>query len=89
MRSIWLHTFEKWGLAQADQYTDQLIKSFEELAAHPKQGQSVDHIRKGYRRSVVGRHAIYYQTMDYGIAVIRVLHDRMLPMRHLGQIRIV
>ena len=85
MEGIWTYTFEQWGLEQAHRYTDELIAAFVDLAAHPQRGQSADHIRKGYRRSRVGRHAIYYQTTNCGIAVIRVLHDRMLPIRHLPE----
>ncbi len=31
----------------------------------------------------VERHMIYFRITDYGIAVIRVLHDRMQASRHL------
>ena len=33
--------------------------------------------------STVIRHVIYYRETDYGIEVIRVLHDRMLATRYL------
>ena len=85
MQGIWTYTFEEWGLEQANRYTDDLVAGFEDTAVHPKRGQPVDHIRKGYRRSRVGRHSVYYRMTDYGIAIIRILHDRMLPIRHLPQ----
>ena len=83
LEEIWLYTFNQWGLTQANRYTDDLLAAFQRLAAHPQHGQRVNHIRPGYRRSRVRRHAIYYRAFDYGIAVIRVLHDRMSPLRHL------
>ena len=83
MEGIWLYTLEEWGLAQANRYTDELVAGFEQLAEHPHHGTAVDHIRQGYRRGRVGRHAVYYRVTEYGVAVIRVLHDRMLPIRHL------
>jgi toxin ParE1/3/4 len=48
-----------------------------------KLGTACDHIRKDYRRSSVGRHMIYFRASDYGVAVVRVLHDRMDAPRHL------
>lgn len=42
-----------------------------------------DLIRRGYRRQVVERHMIYFRITDYGIAVVRTLHDRMDAQQHL------
>ena len=82
MELIWLYTLEQWGLDQANRYTDDLTAAFSQLSENPRIGAISEDIRKGYRRSRVGRHTIYYRITDYGIAVIRILHDRMLPKRH-------
>lgn len=87
MESVWLYTLDAWGLEQANRYTDNLVSAFGKLADRPHRGQGIDHIRRGYRRNRVGRHMIYYRITDYGIAVIRVLHDRMLPSRHLPNVQ--
>jgi toxin ParE1/3/4 len=63
--------------------TDELVAAFDQLADHPKLGSACDDIRKGYRRSRMGKHAIYFCITDYGIAIIRILHDRMDAPRHL------
>ena len=83
LEGIWLYTLEEWGLEQANHYTDELTDGFAQLAVGPQLGTACGHIRTGYRRSRVGRHVVYYRTTDYGIAVVRILHDRMLPTRHL------
>ena len=83
LEAIWLYTLQEWGLEQANRYTDELTTVFAQLAVGPQLGTACDHIRTGYRRSRVGRHMVYYRITDYGIAVIRILHDRMLPTRHL------
>lgn len=85
LEAIWTYTFEQWDLEQAHDYVGRLIAAFEALTANPQRGQRVDHIRAGYRRRTVGRHAIYYRQTGYGVAVIRVLHDRMLPAQHLSE----
>jgi toxin ParE1/3/4 len=45
--------------------------------------QGCGHIRPGYRRRGVEHHVIYFKQTDYGIAVIRILHQRMDAPRHL------
>jgi toxin ParE1/3/4 len=82
LEAIWLYTFEAWGTDQANRYTDDLVAAFERLAGQPQVGAACDHIRKGYRRSNAGRHVIYYRITNRGIAIIRVLHDRMDAPRH-------
>jgi toxin ParE1/3/4 len=77
-----LYTFREWGTDQAHLYVEDLSATLDELANNPH-GVSCDHLRQGYRRSRFGRHAIYFRITDYGIAVIRVLHDRMDASRHL------
>jgi toxin ParE1/3/4 len=83
LEDIWTYTIEHWGAAQADLYTNLLIAAFAELAQSPTIAPACDHIRPGYRRRHVERHVIYFRITDYGIAVIRILHDRMDAPRHL------
>ena len=83
LEAIWLYTLERWGLEQANSYTDELVATFNELANNPQLSTPADYIRKTYRRRRSGRHAIYFRITEYGIAVIRVLHDRMDPLRHI------
>ena len=83
LESIWKYTLREWGLEQADRYTDLLTAAFQVLAESPKSAPACDHIRQGYRRRNVERHMIYFRVTDYGIAIIRVLHDRMDASRHV------
>lgn len=83
LESIWLHTSEAWGHEQANGYADDLADAFSQLAHKPKPGMSCEDIRRGYRRFRVGRHVFYCRTSDFGIAVVAVLHERMLQTRHL------
>ena len=83
MEAVWLYSLNLWGARQADRYIDDLTEAFAFLASSPKVGTACDHIRKGYRRYPVIRHVVYYRATQYGIEIIRVLHDRMLAVRHL------
>ncbi len=83
LEQIWLHTFDVWGLEQANRYADELVEAFARLARDPFIGVACAEIREGYRRSGSAQHMIYYRLTSYGIAVIRVLHGRMNPPNHL------
>ncbi len=83
LESIWAYTVRQWGVDQANRYIDSLTAAFAELAQSPKTAPSCEHIRPSYRRWGVERHIIYFRLTDFGIAVIRVLHDRMEASRHL------
>jgi toxin ParE1/3/4 len=62
-----------YGQERADRYYNGLIERFEELAENPRFGQAVDHIRPGYRRSVYGRHSIYYRIDPDVVVIVRIL----------------
>lgn len=83
LEAIWVHTVREWGVEQAVRYIDLPTAAFASLAASPRTAPACDHIRPGYRRWSVERHMIYFRTTDYGIAVVRVLHERMDAPRHL------
>ena len=59
------------------------VKAFGELANSSKLAISCDHIRVGYRFCREGKHVVYFKMTVYGIAIIRILHERMLPSLHL------
>jgi toxin ParE1/3/4 len=83
LEGIWKYTRDEWGFNQAERYLDMLTTTCQALAHSPISAPACEHIRKGYRRRGVGRHMIYFRITTYGIAVIRVLHERMDPARHL------
>jgi toxin ParE1/3/4 len=74
----WRYSFEEWGEVRADKYLDEL-----ELAENPEVGMKRDYVREGYRALFVGNHAVYYMVTPAAIHIIRALHGRMDPDRHL------
>ncbi|MFN3474938.1 MAG: type II toxin-antitoxin system RelE/ParE family toxin [Blastomonas sp.] len=75
--SIFDYTVAEWGLAQATDYTDLIEQACLSLAKAPRRAPACDTIRQGYRRRGVGRHVIYFRETKTGIAVVRILHQRM------------
>lgn len=60
LEGIFDYGITHFRLSQALDYQNGLTQRFADLAAHPKRYPAVDHIRKGYRRSVYRAHAIYF-----------------------------
>jgi toxin ParE1/3/4 len=83
LESIWIHTRQQWGVEQAHRYIDNLIAVFADLTQSPRTAPACDYIRPGYRRRSVERHMIYFRVTAYGIAIVRILHDRMDAPRQL------
>jgi len=83
MESVWLYTFSQWGHEQTEKYIDDLAAAVDLLTSNPRLGKNCDSIRRGYRKHPTLRHVIYYREVDYGIEIIRVLHDHQLAARHL------
>lgn len=81
MEAVWLYSLNQWGARQTESYIDDLTEAFAFLARNPNAGSACDVIRRGYHRYPVIRHVVYYRATDYGIEVVRVLHDRILASR--------
>jgi toxin ParE1/3/4 len=83
LANIWHYTRQEWGSEQADRYVDLLMSAFTSLADAPMSAPACEHIRPGYRRRHVARHMIYVRITEYGIAIVRILHERADAPRHL------
>ena len=77
LEEIWRYTVERWSVDQAEKYFNGIVDAMQALAQGPALGRPAENIREGYRRQNVGSHVIFYKKASYGIAVIRVLHQRM------------
>ena len=80
---IWLYSYGKWGENQASQYLLQLETGMLSLSSNPVVGKSREGVRLGYRSIQINRHVIYYRLEGEIINIVRVLHERMIPEKHL------
>ena len=76
---IWLYTFENWSLKQADRYFDLIMDEVEYIAENPNSGKDYSDVRKGYLRSRIKSHFIFYKVnkKQNEVEIIRVLHQSM------------
>ena len=74
---IWLYTFSEWSSQQADEYLTQIYDTLNQLPNNPELGNSVNHIREGYRSLVIGQHLPFYYRADHSVIdVVRILHHK-------------
>lgn len=83
LSQIWDYSEVHWDAVQAERYLRQIQAAIERVAADPACGRACDEIRVGYRRYATGSHVVFYVDAPGSVDVMRVLHQRMDPDRHL------
>ena len=82
--NIFLYGVENFGSVQAERYLETINTKIEMAVKHPDFGADYGFVVEDVRRYEVVSHAVYYRSTRPGILVLRVLHGRMDPARHLG-----
>lgn len=59
---------------KADMFIDALRDVFNKLATMPGMGRARDELGKGLRSFPIGRYIIFYEELQDGIGIVRVLH---------------
>jgi toxin ParE1/3/4 len=72
---IRIHHFgiERFGMSQADKYFDSFFTYFDMIAQRPFSFESVDHIKKGYRRCICGSDTIYFRINDNTVEIMAIV----------------
>jgi len=79
LASIATYSLREWGEVQARNYIAGLELACGTLGDHFALGRDVD----GFRRWRYERHLIYYRVSGDELLIVRILHEKMLPSRHL------
>lgn len=64
---------DNFGVTQADKYFESFFNYFELIAQRPFSFESVDHIKKGYRRCVCGVDSIYYKINNEIVEIMAII----------------
>lgn len=83
LSSIWDYTEQRWDVRQAENCVSEIRASIERIGESPDRGRACDDIRQGYRRYAIGSHLVFYVVNHDCVDVVRILHQRMDPTRHL------
>ncbi len=72
---IRIHLFgvERFGIRQADKYFNSFFDYFDLISKNPFSFESVDHIRKGYRKCLCGSDTIYFRLNDGIVEIMAVV----------------
>ncbi len=68
----------KFGMVQADKYFETFFEYFNLIAKQPFSFESVDHIKKGYKRCVCGSDSIYYKINDDVVEIMAIIGSQDL-----------
>jgi len=63
---------KKFGTQQADKYFETFFEYFDIIAKSPYSFESIEYIRKGYRRCVCGSDSIYYNVNNDTVDIMAI-----------------
>lgn len=77
------YSVANWGEAVAAAYIDTLVARFKWLAVNRSLWQGRDDLYEGIFGRYEGQHLIVFRDGNDHLQIVRVLHQRMDPARHL------
>jgi toxin ParE1/3/4 len=72
--TIWSYIAER-SFPSADEWVVSVDEKLRLLAANPTMGERVDYLRAGARRVTLGKFVLYFESIDNGIRLLRVVHS--------------
>ena len=69
---------ERFGFVQADKYFDSFFECFDIIAERPFSFESVDYLKKGYRRCVCGVDSIYFRINEDIVEIMAIVRRQDL-----------
>ena len=83
LQHIAKYTQEEWGVVQKKVYLNLIKKSFNTLSRVGNIGIKRNDIEQGLYVYSIKKHTVYFRETDQEVVVLRILHSRMDPERHL------
>lgn len=70
---IYQYGVKKFGEAKADKYYDTFFEYFELISQRPFSYESVEYLRKDYRRCVCGSDSIFFRVNDGNVEIMAIV----------------
>lgn len=83
LKNIYQYGRRQWGKARSDSYMAILQEQFWSLTEQPLMGIERPEPLPDVRSLVIQSHTVFYRVVAKRIEIIRVLHGRQDPQRHL------
>jgi toxin ParE1/3/4 len=80
---VGVYTLTEWGEEQFEKYMALLRETCEDIIPRKHRLARAVPRRPGLKRWRCERHVIYFRKVKDGFEIVRVLHDRKLPSKHL------
>ncbi len=77
------YTGETWGEKQLLAYRDKINEALQAISGNPQLGHHRDDLPPTHHAYLVGSHIIVYRMREDGVAVVRILHQRMSLGKHV------
>jgi len=83
LKEIYQYGLRHWGQAQSDNYLETLKGKLWSLTEQPLIGTERSELLAGIRSLPTESHILFYRVTASNVEIIRVLHGRQDPARHL------
>lgn len=83
LKNIYQYGRRQWGKARSDSYMAILKEQFWSLTEQPLMGIERPELSPDVRSLAIQSHTVFYRVAAKRIEIIRVLHGRQDPQRHL------
>jgi toxin ParE1/3/4 len=84
LKSIRRYSIRTWGEDRTSQYMGAIRETLKAVVRGTVPARNRDDLRPGLQMATSGRHCIFFEANESRVLVVRVLHDRMDYVRHLG-----
>ncbi|WP_331344325.1 type II toxin-antitoxin system RelE/ParE family toxin [Cellvibrio sp. UBA7661] len=83
LKEIYQYGLRLWGQTQSNHYLEILKEKFWSLTEQPLMGTERPELLDGTRSLPIESHVLFYRVTPKSVEIIRVLHARQDPARHL------
>lgn len=83
LKDIYQYGLRQWGQAQSESYLSTLKNQFWLLTQQPLMGTERPELLPNIRSLPIESHTLFYRATNSRVEIIRVLHGRQDPQRHL------
>jgi toxin ParE1/3/4 len=83
LKDIYQYGLRQWGQTQSESYLESIKEHFWTLTEQPLIGIDRSELLSGTRSLPIESHTLFYRVTPDTLEIIRVLHGRQDPQRHL------
>lgn len=83
LKDIYQYGLRQWGQTQSESYLENVKEQLWMLTEQPKIGIDRSELLLGVRSLPIESHTLFYRVTSDAVEIIRVLHSRQDPQRHL------